>query len=59
MAQAAAVQAEYERNTVQMWLFAHKGLTQEAEALAHPVSRCSPPSDCHLLAIICGTRPLP
>ena len=32
--QAAAVQAEFERNTVRIWLFAHEGLTKEAEKLA-------------------------
>ena len=34
LAQAAAVQAEYEANTVRLWLFAHEGLTQDAETLA-------------------------
>lgn len=32
--QAAAVQAEYNPKSVRMWLFAHEGLTQEAETLA-------------------------
>lgn len=32
--QAAAVQAEYKPTSVRMWLFAHEGLTQEAETLA-------------------------
>lgn len=34
MAQAEAVKAEYKPNLVRMWLFAHEGLTQEAEKLA-------------------------
>jgi hypothetical protein len=34
MAQAEAVQTDYPRNTVRMWLFAHQGLTREAERLA-------------------------
>ena len=33
MKQAEAVQADYPANTVRMWLFAHAGLTEEAEAL--------------------------
>ncbi|MCE7983433.1 MAG: hypothetical protein DYG89_19855 [Caldilinea sp. CFX5] len=34
LAQAATVQAEYKPNAVRMWLFAHEGLTKEAEKLA-------------------------
>jgi len=36
--QAAAVQAEFTRNTVRIWLFAHEGLTKEAEKLAQEQS---------------------
>jgi hypothetical protein len=34
LAQAATVQTEYKPNAVRMWLFAHEGLTKEAEKLA-------------------------
>lgn len=34
LAQGAAVQAEFSMSTVRCWLFAHAGLTPEAEALA-------------------------
>ncbi|MFN8495012.1 MAG: hypothetical protein U0350_45835 [Caldilineaceae bacterium] len=34
LAQAAAVQAEYPQSPIRIWLFAHEGLTPEAEALA-------------------------
>ncbi|MEZ4864264.1 MAG: hypothetical protein R3C14_23330 [Caldilineaceae bacterium] len=34
LAQAQAVQAEYEQNTVRMWLFAYAGLTEAATTLA-------------------------
>ena len=34
MAQAEAVKREYKPNSIRLWLFAHEGLTQEAEKLA-------------------------
>ncbi len=32
--QAEAVQTEYPTSTIRMWLFAHEGLTEEAETFA-------------------------
>ena len=34
MAQAKVIAAEFPKNSIHMWIFAHEGLTKEAEALA-------------------------